>query len=124
MRQCKYEQGIPRDHQTKLDIEDDFCILQFDKRTKSKKIFYHPKHIVPVIKVNAGINKYKDFQTSFCTLIHENKITEDEATCDVKNAGHSIALRATSNSEEQKILLRSVNKISKKKISRFKQVIF
>ena len=34
IRRCEREQGIPKELQTKLDIEEDFCTLQFDKRSK------------------------------------------------------------------------------------------
>ena len=67
---------------------------------------------MPVIKVNTGIKNYSNFQSSFCSLIHDNPRIQEEVTSEKASTLDKIVLRTTSNQEEQKILLQAVNKIA------------
>ena len=70
---------------------------------------------MPVIKVNTGIKNYCNVQSSFCSLIHDNPKIQGEVTSEKSSTLDKIALRTTSNQEEQKILLQAANKIARNK---------
>ena len=69
IKKCKRAQGVPSDKLTHIEFEEDYYILKFENRTKSKKIQHHLMQLVPVLQLNKGIIKYSWFHSEFCYII-------------------------------------------------------
>ena len=88
---------MPCDQISHIDIDEDFCVLHFDKRTKSKKIPYHPSQMVPVLQANAGINKHATFHKAFYSVIQDETGVSDIAESTDEEHACVLALSSFNN---------------------------
>jgi hypothetical protein len=115
IKKCEKANGVPKELQSHLDLEDDYCIFQFDRRTKSKKIYYHPTQMVPVMKVNEGLKSYKSFKSAFCSIIQEQSDRESEPIQDNTGSNDKVAFRSIEDTNDRSNLLKAATKIAKNK---------
>ena len=115
IKKCEKAQGAPKELQSNLDLEDDYCTFTFDNRTKSKKMHYHPTQMVPVMKVNEGLHSHETFKTAFCTIIQEQLDEEPDPIQDNTASNDKVAFRSIDNTDDHRNLLKAATKIAKNK---------
>ena len=114
-KKCKKANGMPKELQSHLDLEDDYYIFHFDRRSKSKKMCYHPTQMVPVMKVNEGLKSYKSFKSAFCSIIQEQPDRESKIVQDNIVPNDKVAFRSIEDTSDRSNLIKAATKIAKNK---------
>ena len=114
-KKCKKANGMPKELQSHLDLEDDYYIFHFDRRSKSKKMCYHPTQMVPVMKVNEELKSYESFKSAFCSIIQEQPDRESKIVQDNIVPNDKVAFRSIEDTSDRSNLIKAATKIAKNK---------
>ena len=100
------------------DIEEDFCILRFDGRTKSKKIPHHPTQEVLVVQANSWIQKSSQHHSAFSSLSHAEEGVLNVIEDCVDESQNLLASSSFQSDSESKLLRSAVDWTFKNRFKR------